>query len=75
MLFSMIINSILQGFDRGEFMLYEHLGRTGLKVSKICLGTMNFGYLTDKETSFKIMDMAIDKGINFFDNPDVSSGI
>lgn len=67
MLFSMIINSILQGFDRGEFMLYEHLGRTGLKVSKICLGTMNFGYLTDKETSFKIMDMAIDKGINFFD--------
>ena len=40
-------------------MLYTHLGRTGLKVSRLCLGTMNFGPGADKKTSFKIMDKAI----------------
>lgn len=43
------------------------LGRTGLKVSRICLGTMNFGPLTIEEDSHQIMDKALDLGINFFD--------
>ena len=37
-------------------MFYSHLGRAGLRVSRLFLGTMNFGTYTDKETSFKIMD-------------------
>jgi aryl-alcohol dehydrogenase-like predicted oxidoreductase len=48
-----------------------HLGRTGLKVSRICLGTMNFGPKTTEEDSFAIMDRAHDEGINFFDTADV----
>ncbi|MBX3097428.1 MAG: aldo/keto reductase [Fimbriimonadaceae bacterium] len=47
------------------------LGRTGLKVSRLCLGTMNFGVDTTKEDSFAIMDAALDAGINFFDTADV----
>ena len=52
-------------------MRYTHLGRTGLRVSRICLGTMNFGPETDEETSFSIMDSALDAGINFFDSANV----
>ena len=52
-------------------MRYTHLGRTGLRVSRICLGTMNFGPETDEETSFSIMDSALDSGINFFDSANV----
>lgn len=52
-------------------MEYTNLGRTGLKVSKLCLGTMNFGPQTSKEDSFKIMDQALDLGINFFDTANV----
>ena len=52
-------------------MLYTHLGRTGLRVSRLCLGTMNFGSSTDEDTSSKIMDRAIEHGINFFDTPSV----
>jgi aryl-alcohol dehydrogenase-like predicted oxidoreductase len=55
-------------------MNYTHLGRTGLKVSRIALGTMNFGELTDEATSIKIMDEALDAGINFFDTADVYGG-
>ena len=55
-------------------MQHVHLGRTGLLVSPICLGTMNFGWHTDEPTSFNIMDTAIDKGINFFDTADVYGG-
>lgn len=55
-------------------MQYTYLGRTGLQVSRITLGTMNFGELTDEVTSFKIMDEAIDQGINFFDTADVYGG-
>lgn len=55
-------------------MQYSYLGRTGLQVSRITLGTMNFGELTDESTSFKIMDEAIEKGINFFDTADVYGG-
>ncbi len=52
-------------------MEYTHLGRTGLKVSRVCLGTMNFGPLTTEEDSFGIMDKALDLGINFFDTANV----
>jgi len=50
---------------------YTQLGRTGLKVSRICLGTMNFGPYTAKEDSFAIMDRAHDDGVNFFDTANV----
>ncbi len=52
-------------------MEYVRLGRSGLKVSRICLGTMNFGPLTNERDSFEIMDKAYDLGINFFDTADV----
>ncbi len=52
-------------------MEYTHLGRTGLQVSRLCLGTMNFGPETTEEDSFAIMDKALDLGINFFDTADV----
>jgi aryl-alcohol dehydrogenase-like predicted oxidoreductase len=55
-------------------MDYTHLGRTGLKVSRVALGTMNFGELTDEATSFAIMDEALDAGINLFDTADVYGG-
>lgn len=48
-------------------MEYTQLGRTGLKVSRLCLGTMNFGPKTTEEDSFAIMDKAHELGINFFD--------
>src|SRR5580700_182664 len=52
-------------------MEYTHLGRSGLSVSRLCLGTMNFGPETDEATSHRIMDAALDAGINFFDTADV----
>jgi aryl-alcohol dehydrogenase-like predicted oxidoreductase len=52
-------------------MEYTHLGRTGLKVSRICLGTMNFGPHTTEPDSYVIMDHALDQGINFFDTANV----
>jgi aryl-alcohol dehydrogenase-like predicted oxidoreductase len=48
-------------------MEYSQLGRTGLKVSRLCLGTMNFGPHTSEPESFSIMDRALELGINFFD--------
>ena len=48
-------------------MEYRRLGRTALRVSPICLGTMNFGPLTTEPDSFAIMDRALELGINFFD--------
>ena len=55
-------------------MEYTYLGRTGLKVSKICLGTMNFGPYTSEPDSFKIMDKALELGVNFFDTANVYGG-
>lgn len=55
-------------------MHYKHLGRTGLQVSRLGLGTMNFGELTDETTSFKIMDEALEVGINYMDTADVYGG-
>jgi aryl-alcohol dehydrogenase-like predicted oxidoreductase len=52
-------------------MKYTQLGRTGLKVSRLCLGTMNFGPQTSEEDSFAVMDRAHEHGINFFDTADV----
>jgi aryl-alcohol dehydrogenase-like predicted oxidoreductase len=52
-------------------MNYTHLGRSGLKVSRLCLGTMNFGPQTSETDSFAIMDKALETGINFFDTADV----
>lgn len=52
-------------------MDYRHLGRSGLLVSPLCLGTMNFGWHTSEEDSFAIMDRALEQGINFFDTADV----
>ena len=52
-------------------MKYNHLGRTGLLVSNLCLGTMNFGPFTSEEDSYKIMDRALELGINFFDTANV----
>jgi len=52
-------------------MKYTHVGRSGLKVSRLCLGTMNFGPLTSEADSFKIMDRALEVGIQFFDTADV----
>ncbi len=48
-------------------MEYRRLGRTALRVSPICLGTMNFGALTTEPDAHHIMDRALDHGINFFD--------
>jgi aryl-alcohol dehydrogenase-like predicted oxidoreductase len=52
-------------------MEYTHLGRTGLLVSRLCLGTMNFGPLTTEADSHAIMDRALEHGINFFDTANV----
>jgi aryl-alcohol dehydrogenase-like predicted oxidoreductase len=52
-------------------MDYIKLGRTGLKVSRLCLGTMNFGPETEESDAFAIMDRALDLGINFFDTANV----
>jgi aryl-alcohol dehydrogenase-like predicted oxidoreductase len=62
-------------------MKYTRLGHTGMWISKLCLGTANFGFgnsegvhdwgITDEKEAFKIMDFALDAGINFFDTADV----
>jgi aryl-alcohol dehydrogenase-like predicted oxidoreductase len=52
-------------------MEYTHLGRSGLTVSRLCLGTMNFGWKTEESDSHAIMDRALAEGINFFDTANV----
>ena len=52
-------------------MQYVHLGRSGLRVSRLCLGTMNFGPHTTEADSHRIMDRALELGINFFDSANV----
>lgn len=52
-------------------MKYTHLGRTGLEVSRLVLGTMNFGPQTNESDSHAIMDAALDAGVNFFDTANV----
>jgi aryl-alcohol dehydrogenase-like predicted oxidoreductase len=55
-------------------MKHVHLGRSGLKVSPLCLGTMNFGPHTSEKESYAIMDQALELGINFFDTADYYGG-
>lgn len=55
-------------------MKYSYLGRTGMKVSRLCLGTMNFGPDTEEPEAFRIMDAALEAGINFFDSANVYGG-
>jgi aryl-alcohol dehydrogenase-like predicted oxidoreductase len=55
-------------------MDYRFLGRTGLRVSPLCLGTMNFGPHTDEATSHQLMDSALESGVNFFDTANVYGG-
>ncbi|QCT03914.1 aldo/keto reductase [Paenibacillus algicola] len=52
-------------------MQFAPLGKSGMKVSRLCLGTMNFGPVTDEKEAFRIMDTALDAGINFFDTANV----
>ncbi|WP_420627466.1 aldo/keto reductase [Candidatus Leptofilum sp.] len=54
-------------------MEFRRLGRTGLKVSTICLGTMQFGWSADEATSYGIMSRAVELGCNFFDTADIYS--
>ena len=56
-------------------MDYTHLGRSGLSVSRLCLGTMNFGPLTPPEEAHRIMDRAHELGINFFDTANRYGGM
>jgi len=55
-------------------MDYVHLGRSGVQVSRLCLGTMNFGPQTSERDAFAIMDRALEVGINFFDTANVYGG-
>ena len=52
-------------------MKYRYIGRSGLRVSPICLGTMTFGTQCDKKEAFKIMDKAYEAGVNFFDTAEL----
>lgn len=52
-------------------MKFSQLGKSGIKVSKLCLGTMNFGVDTDEKEAFRMMDAALDAGINFFDTANI----
>jgi aryl-alcohol dehydrogenase-like predicted oxidoreductase len=56
-----------------ETMEYRRLGRTGLKVSTICLGTMQFGWTSDESTAHTIINEAVELGCNFLDTADVYS--
>ena len=52
-------------------MEYRYIGKSGLRVSPICMGTMSFGSWSDKKESFKILDAAFERGINFYDTAEV----
>jgi aryl-alcohol dehydrogenase-like predicted oxidoreductase len=55
-------------------MKYSRLGRSNLKVSRVCLGTMHFGRVTPEDEAFRIMDRALEMGLNFFDTANVYGG-
>lgn len=52
-------------------MEFRYIGKTGLRVTPICLGTMTFGTMVDEKESFKIMDKAYERGVNFFDTAEL----
>ena len=55
-------------------MEYRSLGRTGVQVSALCMGCMNFGWTTPEDESAAIINRALDEGINFFDTANVYAG-
>ncbi|MHC5082621.1 MAG: aldo/keto reductase, partial [Planctomycetota bacterium] len=55
-------------------MKYSFLGKTGMKVSRLCLGTMNFNWHASEADCFAMMDQALEMGINFFDTADAYGG-
>ena len=55
-------------------MNYRKLGRTGLRVSEVCMGTMTFGGVTDEAEAQKIFDLCVEKGVNFFDTANAYTG-
>ena len=55
-------------------MEYTRLGRTGLKVSRLCLGTMNWPWLTTEPEAYEVMDRSLELGINFFDTANIYGG-
>jgi aryl-alcohol dehydrogenase-like predicted oxidoreductase len=68
-----MFNETVERFVKGGTMNYRKLGRTGLKVSPLCLGTMQFGWTADEETSIDILTAAFEAGINFIDTADIYS--
>lgn len=54
-------------------MEYRRLGQTGLKVSELCMGTMQFGWTADESLSFQILDRSYEAGVNFYDTADIYS--
>src|SRR5262245_1224402 len=58
-------------WNEAHFMSTRSLGRTGLQVPPLCLGTMTFGLQCDEQTSYAILDRAIETGITFMDTADV----
>lgn len=52
-------------------MQHRYIGKSGLRVSPICMGTMSFGTWTDKSEAFRILDKAYERGINFYDTAEV----
>jgi len=54
-------------------MEYRRLGSTGLKVSELCLGTMQFGWTANEDLSYQILNAAFEAGINFIDTADIYS--
>ena len=52
-------------------MKYKYLGNSKLKVSSICLGTMTFGEQSSTHESYRMMDYAYEKGVNFFDTAEI----
>jgi aryl-alcohol dehydrogenase-like predicted oxidoreductase len=58
----------------GKMMDYRQLGRSALKVSSLCLGTMNFGPRTSEPESFAILSDALEAGINFIDTANQYGG-
>ncbi len=66
------VQCLVRACDQGILLMqYVHLGRSGMKVSRLCLGTMNFGPETSEADSFAIMDRALELGINFLDTANV----
>ncbi len=54
-------------------MEYRRLGRSGMKVSALCMGTMQFGWTADENESFRVLDIAFERGINFMDTANIYS--